>query len=320
MHLAVLNPGGNDKEQSFPDFAGAPDNRVHAPVNYHAYAACTQGTFSRDQKAIPQHATNVLMLLGNSMRPALRAIDALRARGCKVAISWKESGAGQVARRLDDPKNLEGFRRICALADGAISSTPELVPLYLAAGCRRAEYIPTPYPVDDPRWDFGRPLRERSGIFVGTREWDVPARAHASALLQACATGAPVTVCNVEGRRGRKRLAALGCSNLRVIEGRMPYTDYLQAMASCRVVFQQDTSLVPGQVAGDALLCRMPCLGGNGAVDRDAFEPLDLVELLRDDAAWQRAVDRSQQRANASLAFAPVARRLLSFFDSLPRR
>ena len=78
MHLAVLNPGGNDKEQSFPDFAGAPDNRVHAPVNYHAYAACTQGTFSRDQKAIPQHATNVLMLLGNSMRPALRAIDALR--------------------------------------------------------------------------------------------------------------------------------------------------------------------------------------------------------------------------------------------------
>jgi hypothetical protein len=319
MHLAVLNPGGNDKEQSFPDFAGAPDNHVHAPINYHAYAACTQGTFSRDHKAIPQHANNVLMLLGNSMRPALRAIDALRARGCKVAISWKESGAGQVARRLDDPKNLEGFRRICALADAAISSTPELVPLYLAAGCRRAEYIPTPYPVDDPRWDFGRPLSERSGIFIGTREWDVPARAHASALLQACATGAPVTVCNVEGRRGRKRLAALGCANLRVIEGRMPYTEYLRAMASCRVVFQQDTSLVPGQVAGDALLCRMPCLGGNGAVDRDAFDALDLVELLRDDAAWQRAVNRSQQRANASLAFAPVAKRLQSFFDSLPR-
>lgn len=317
MQLAVLNPGSRDEEQRFPDHAGAPDDRVHAPINYHAYAACTQGSFHRDVKSIPATSRGVLMLLGNSMRPALRALEALLGQGRKVAVSWKESGAGQVARRLDDPANLEGFRRICAMAGAAISSTPELVPLYRAVGCARAEYIPTPYPVDDARWDFSRPLHERSGIFVGTREWDVPSRAHASALLQACATGVPVTVCNIEGRRGRKRLAALGSPNLRVLEGRLPYTEYLRAMASCRVVFQQDSSQVPGQVAGDALLCRMPCLGGNGAVDRDAFEPDDLASLLRDDAAWQRAVDRSQQRALERLAFAPVAARLQSFYESL---
>jgi hypothetical protein len=320
MRLAVLNAGGRDRFQSFADGAGVPDDRVHAPVNYHAYAACTHGMFCRDVREIPGQAGNVLLLLGSSLRAASRALDALRARGFTVVIGWKETGAAQVARRLDDAASLEGFRRICAASDGAISSTPELVGLYRAAGCRHVEYIPTPYPVDDTRWNFSRPLHERSGIFVGTREWCVHPRAHASALIQACATGAPVTVCNTDGRRGRRRLAALGCANLRVIEGRMTYTEYLRAMASCRAVFQQDASQVPGQVAGDALLCRMPCVGGNGAIDREAFVPADLASLLRDDAAWHAAVAASQARAMERLAYSPVADRLREFLERARRR
>lgn len=315
MHLSVINPSGRDRLQLFHDGAGVPEDRVHAPVNYHAYAACTHGLFCREEREVPDHAMAVLLLLGSSLRAAARALDALRARGCTVVIGWKETGAAQVARRLDDPATIETFRRICAGCHGAISSTPELVGLYRAAGCRHVEYIPTPYPVDDARWNFSRPLPERIGVFVGTREWGVHARAHASALLQACATGAPVTVCNTDGRRGRRRLAALGCANLRVIEGRMPYTEYLRTMASCRVVFQQDASQVPGQVAGDALLCRMPCVGGNGAIDREAFDDEDLARLLQDDDAWLGAVKRSQARAAEKLAYAPVAARLRAFFE-----
>ena len=41
MKLAVLNPKGRDPEQHFPDGAGAPDDTQHAPVNFHAFAACT---------------------------------------------------------------------------------------------------------------------------------------------------------------------------------------------------------------------------------------------------------------------------------------
>ena len=314
FRLAVLNPGGRDAAQSFDDGPGAPDDRVHAPVNYHAYAACTHGMFCRDVREIAGRTDAVLLLLGSSLRAALRALEALRAGGCTVVVGWKETGAAQVARRLDDARNIELFRRICAGSHGAISSTPELVGLYRAAGCRLVEYIPTPYPVDDARWNFSRPLAQRTGVFVGTREWGVHSRAHASALLQACASGATVTVCNTEGRAGRRRLAALGCANLRVIEGRVPYTEHLRAMASCRVVFQQDASQVPGQVAGDALLCRMPCVGGNGAVDREAFESSDLGRLLTDDAAWNHAVDASQARAMQRLAYAPIAVQLGEFF------
>ena len=318
MQLAVLNPGGRDREQRFPDGAGAPDAHGHAPVNFHAYAACTRGGFFCDAKAIPREMRAVLLLLRSKLKAALAALKTLKAEGRTVAISWKESGQHQVAKQLDSAANLAMFREICALADGALSSTTELVPLCRAAGARAAEFIPTPYPVDDARWDFSRPLAERSGIFIGTREWDVPSRNHAAALLRASALGVPVTVFNLDGRSGKKKLDALGCDALHVIEERLPYPDYLREMAKCRVVFQLDASAVPGQVAGDALLCRMPCVGGNGAVDRVAFdESADLVALLHDDAALRAAVESSQARAQSSLSFAACAERLEKFFGAL---
>ena len=60
-------------------------------------------------------------------------------------------------------------------------------------------------------------------------------------------------------------------------------------MASHRLVLQFDQSSVPGQVAGDSLLCRIPTVGGNGAVEQLAFPELSgsgrtfdqLVELTR---------------------------------------
>jgi hypothetical protein len=319
MQLAVLNPGGRDPEQRFPDGAGAPDAHVHPPVNYHAYAACTRGRFFDDARAIPQEMRAVLLLLRKDLKASLAALKTLRSQGKVIAVSWKESGMHQVAQQLDDASNIAMFREICSLADGVLSSTQELVPIYRAAGAKVAEFIPTPYPVDDARWDFSRPLSERRGIFIGTREWDVPSRNHAAALLRACALRVPVTVFNVAGGRGRKKLEAVGCADLRVIEGRLPYPDYLREMAKCRVVFQLDSSAVPGQVAGDALLCRMPCIGGNGAVDRTAFAEDDLEALLRDDATWRSAVDASQRRAAELLGFAAGARRLRAFFASLGR-
>jgi len=318
MQLAVLNPAGRDPEHRFPDGAGAPDARTHPPVNHHAYAACTRGGFFRDVKRIPDEMRAVLVLLRSDLKTAILAVKTLRAQGRTVAISWKESGLHQIAKQLDSATHVALFRELCALADGALSSTPELVQLYRAAGARLTEFIPTPYPVDDPRWDFSRPLAERSGIFIGTREWNVPSRNHAAALLRACSLGAPVTVFNHDGRAGRKKLDALGCASLRVIETRLPYPDYLREMAKCRVVFQLDSSAVPGQVAGDALLCRMPCVGGNGAVDQVAFgDGANLEMLLRDATAWRDAVEASQARAMESLSFSAGAARLAEFFATL---
>lgn len=328
MTFAVLNPGGKDRDQTFPQGASDPAHPGHPPINYHAYAACCRGGFFRNLSSVPPQAKSVLVLLRRrNLRAALKAVQTLRARDCKVYISCKESGAHQVAELLNDVTRLELFQDICSAANGAISSTPDLIPLYRAAGCASTNFLPTPYPLEFAAWNFEQPLEKRRGIFLGTREFSVPSRNHLAALVLADemsrSLDCPLAVINTEGRRGGMILKSLKKKNplLYLIEGPLPYPDYLRIMALHRIVWQLDASVVPGQVAGDALLCRMPCLGGNGAIDRIAFPELsppaptaDLAmrarDLLIDDALWKTTVAKAQAIGNESLAFTPVSHRL----------
>jgi len=330
MQLAVLNPGGNDREQSFPRFAGAPDDAVpHPPVNYHAYAACTGGTFYRDAARIPPGQRAVLLVLRRDLKHCLKVLRRLKGDGRQVAVSLKESGLHQVANLLGVAENLRLFREICSLAGGCLASTPDLAGIYRAAGGSHVRFIPMPYPVDAQKWNFALPLAQRAGIFIGTREWDTPSRNHAAALLVAASLGVPVTVINEDGRAGRKRIDAVGIATARVIEGRLPYPDYLRLVARHRIVFQLDRSAVPGQVAGDALVCGVPCAGGDGAIERIVFpdscglarEAEELREiasrLLDDDHACAAAAVWSRELALQRLSFAAISQELADYFSNL---
>lgn len=327
MILAVLNPGGNDRARLFYSGAGSPTDPGHPPVNYHAYAACLRTGFFQKEKEVPEKAVAALVLLRkNGLKDALYAVQALKKRNCRAFISWKESGLHQVAASLEDRGRYERFREICREADGFISSTGDLLPLYRSAGCRVGEYIPTPYPVEEPVWNFSRPLDQRRGILVGTREFDVPSRNHLLAVSMALELGEPVTVINTDGYSGEKQLRAIS-ADLRIISGRQPYADYLRLMANHRLVFQMDRSAVPGQVAGDALLCRLPCVGGDSAMERLAFADLsgfgrnadEILEaarrLLSDEAAYSSAVEASQQAALAAVSFSAVAEKLRTLMN-----
>jgi hypothetical protein len=337
MKLAVLNPRGNDPEQHFPDGAGAPDEAVHPPVNYHAFAACLNGGFYRKESAIPADMKAVVVLIRRDLKAVRQALSDLRRAGKTTAIAFKEAGAFQVASLLGKPANVKLLREICERADAAIATTPDLVPFFRAAGVRHVEFIPTPYPVVDARWDFGIPIEERRGIFVGTREFDTPSRNHLATLLVlkplAESLSEPVTVFNVDGWRGRRMLAQLDYAPelLRVVEGRRPYPRYLRGVAKHKLVFQFDASAVPGQVAGDALLARVPCIGGNGTTERLVFPDLcghgrtheqlfDLAARLLEhphDAAAM--VEAALGHARGSLSYAVVAQRLNGLFARLAR-
>jgi hypothetical protein len=330
VQLAVLNPGGRDREQSFAQGAGAPDDGApHPPVNYHAYAACTCGAFYRDAACIPLSQREVLLVLRRDLKACLKALRQLKGEGRRVAVSLKESGLHQVAKLLGDAENIGFFREICGLADGCLASTPDLVGIYQSAGGKQARFIPTPYPIDSEKWNFALPLGERGGIFLGTREWDTPSRNHAAALLLAAGLGAPVTVVNEDGRAGRKRIDAVGLASARIIEGRLPYPDYLRLVARHRIVLQLDRSAVPGQVAGDALLCGVPCVGGDGAVERIAFpntcglgrgaeEIREIASvLLRDDEACAAAIKSAREMGMERLSFGAVSAELAGYFTGL---
>ena len=66
--LTVLSPGGRDLAQYFDELA-EPDSPAHPPVNFHGFAACTNGAFHRDVKV----ALAVLLQPGPGRSPAFFA-------------------------------------------------------------------------------------------------------------------------------------------------------------------------------------------------------------------------------------------------------
>jgi len=338
FRLTVLNPRGRDPEQRFNIVPG-PGEGAHPPINFHAFAACTFGAFHRDARQAFAENTPVLLLLRGDFRASERALADLKKQGRIVVVSLKETGLHQIAQQLCDPAKLARFIKIVTEADGCIATTPEAAEIYqrVRPKCDHATvaFIATPYPIEDQRWNFCVNPAEQSGIFVGTREWDVPSRNHFAALLvarQLCAsTGEPVTVANVDGYNRRRLFSELKFPDgkLRLIEKWKSYADYLRDVARHKVVLQLDRSHVPGQVAGDALLCRLPCVGGDGAVERIAFcktcgegrtisEITSIAhELLKNPDLRETIVHESHRHAREQLSFEAVRVRLATTFAKL---
>ena len=338
FRLTVLNPGGRDPEQHFGDAPG-PGGGEHPPINFHGYAACTRGVFHYDTRRAVAEETPVLLLLRGEFRASERALGELRKQERTVAVSLKETGLHQIAQQLCDPGKLSRFIAILAQADGCIATTPEAAEIYRRVRWKHdpvtVAFIPTPYPVEDRQWNFSVPPDEQAGIFVGTREFDVPSRNHFAALLvarQLCeATGESVTVVNLDGYKARRLLWELKFpeEKFRIIEEEQSYPDYLRIVARHKLVLQLDRSHVPGQVAGDTLLCRTVCVGGDGAIERIAFpktcgegKTIDQIasiglELLKNVDARAVIMAKSQERAVARLSFQAVRSQLATFFARL---
>jgi hypothetical protein len=326
--LAVLNPQGRDPNQSFTEELPTRDSGSHPPINYHAYAACTRGSFYRQTELASRHR-NVLLLLRGDLRAARKAFIALKTNGCVVAIAFKEAGTHQVAQQLSHTKTFSYFGELASQADLCLSSTPDLVPLF-SCFCRRVVYLPTPYPVDYPDWNLAIAVSERSGIFIGTREFSVPSRHHLLALSAARRTSYPVTVVDEGTPVTKSLLQALHYppQQLTVLP-RMPYYDYLDVIRRHRIVLQFDQSRVPGQVAGDALLCGVPTVGGNGAVEREILTELNgdgrsfselielAVRLLRDDLFYARQVEEMTALAQEKVSFSSVRAELIKLFPGI---
>ncbi len=335
FRLTVLNPAGRDPEQHFQE-AASPEGQEHPPINFHGYAACTSGVFHYDTRRAIAEATPVLLLLRGDFRNSERALSELKKHGRTVAVSLKETGLHQIAQQLCDHEKLSRFMKIVGQADGCIATTPEAAEIYQHARWKHSPatvaFVPTPYPLEDRQWNFSVPPDDQSGIFLGTREWDVPSRNHFAALLvarQLCEeTGEPVTVVNLDGYKARRLLWEIKFpeGKFHIIEQEKPYRDYLREVARHKIVLQLDRSRVPGQVAGDTLLCRTVCVGGDGAIERIAFQKtcgqgrtIDEIasvalELLKNADSRAAIIADSQERAEKRLSFRAVRSQLAKFF------
>lgn len=323
MRIDVINPDGRDAAVDYRGGVTGPEVPGHPPVNFWAFAAATGGRFHQRVATVTEPCDAVLVLIRQRVNVSRNAVRALKRQGRRVLVSWKETGRHQIPEQTRWWFRRAQLRELLAAADGALAATTAAQECYRACGPPGlpVHFLPPPYPVDVPAWDHSCPVDQRRGIFVGTRQFDVPGRRHAEALALANdvarQTGARVTVCNFDGPRAAAKVRALlpDARELQLVERRMPYPDYLRLMAGHRLVLQRDASGVPGQVAGDALLCRLVNVGGDGAVQQRVFadfaEPAcdaaalraACVRLLTDEAFYAAAVAAAQERARAQLSF-----------------
>ncbi len=344
IRLAVLNPEGRDTVIDYAEGPGEYRAGVHPPINYHAYAAATRGKFfdSVSDVLAEDRFDVVLVLIRRRVGVSLKAVKALKNKGRNVWVAWKESGPYQITAQLRSSKILSYYQEILDLADGVLSPCSILPPRWgwitAESFARKTRFIPTPYPVEFPQWDFSMPAEERKGVMIGTRKFFEPVRNHLRTLAEAarlCAeTGENVTVINGDKNAGRKILRQLEESfpesRLRVIDRPLAYDSYLRLMASHRLVFQLDRGSVPGQVAGDALLCRTLCSGGNSAIEELAYpefcddsrislsEALEKISsVLNSQANYQEAVKTSQAHAAARVSYCAIAQQLSDFMTDL---
>ena len=337
--LAVLNPKGRDP---FLDYKNGPDSFVvgiHAPINFHAFAAATFGSFFDSTEKVlasRERFDAVLVLIRRRTWLTLDAVKKLKLQGMRVLVAWKECSHNQISRQLSSARAMKAYGEILELTDGILSPTlawpPRVGSISQEDFWRKLKFIPTPYPVDLPFWDFSTPIEERSGILIGTREFKTEARGHVHAIARAASLAHEfgverITVINSEGARGMRLLRELaktfppGC--LDILERTLPYPDYMKLLSSHRFIYQMDRSTVPGQVAGDCLLARTICAGGSSTIEKMAFSEFSddgtirmknvferIEHILHDDEEYVSAIQKSQKIAEKSLSFESAARQL----------
>ncbi|MEM1440946.1 MAG: hypothetical protein AAGF67_01300, partial [Verrucomicrobiota bacterium] len=288
VSLAVLNPKGRDPFLDFQEPPAEPVAGVHAPINFHAYAAATKGCFFDAAEAIiaaQDRFDAVIVLIRKRAWISLKSVQQLKAAGLTVIVAWKECSDSQIEKQLRSHRARIAYAKLLDLADGILSPTSILPPKPARMSDdvfqKKSRRIPTPYPLEFPGWDFSRPIESRNGIFVGTREFRAAPRNHLRAIEELAELAKRVevnriTVINTEGKSGSRRLHELAQKFpdgvLQIVESALPYPNYMRLLATHRLVFQRDLSGVPGQVAGDCLLARILCAGGNSAIEKIAFE------------------------------------------------
>lgn len=336
VRLAVLNPKGRDPYLDYSGGAEKYERGIHAPINFHAYAAATYGAFlDSTEEVIAKRDifTAVLVLIRRRTWVTLDAVKRLKKAGLRVIVAWKECSHNQISRQLRIPKALRAYGEILVECDGILSPTlawpPRVGPIRQEDFWRKLKFIPTPYPTDLPSWNFSAPIEDRCGILIGTREFKTEARNHIHAIARAASLAHEfeiprVTVINSDRGRGMRILRELeksfppGC--LQIFEKPLPYPDYMRLLSSHRFIYQMDRSTVPGQVGGDCLLGRTICAGGSSTIEKMAFPEFsddgtirmksvfDRIEhILHDDDEYQRAIEKSQRIAARSLSFQSAA-------------
>ena len=336
MKITVLNAGGRDSNISYENGIGTPSLHQHPPVNYHAYAACSDGKFLKSIDDV-QNGDAVIFLLRTDLKDSVKSLIKLKRKNpdSKVLLLFKETGPYQILSALKKPADLLHLSELGKSADGFLSPTPFVSDWLKNFTDHPVFFVPTPYPFHDSNWDFSSAFEEKNGILLGTKEFDVNWRMHLPTLISVRkwiqSKKIKLTVINKNGKSSLKWLDAVGfhAKDINMIDGVLSYPDYLKLLGRHRLVFNQDIGFVPGQISGDSLLTKTPILGGNNAIQQMIYPEfvshdlnysrlLDSAEILySDEKEFTKTVNDARKRAESVLSFSVVQKQLAHIFQQI---
>ena len=176
-------------------------------------------------------------------------------------------------------------------------------------------------------WNFSRPVTERRGVFIGTREFDVLPRNHLLALAAARTFSVPITVINPDGKSGLRRLQALKFPEdqltvmtplpypkLLAIDGRPPTGVAIRPEFRSRSGGWRQSAL-PDPDRGRKRRNRTSRVPGTPRDGRTFDQLVELTRrLLNDELFYHEQLARLERSAEAHLSFAQGLESLSRYF------
>lgn len=272
MKICVVNasqpsfPHMNDSYVNFEEYDSWEDAKWRS---WHSIPASLQTEFfayNGDNFHKVYQYDGIILLVNESPIELMPFVKKLKTMGKIVVVGYHE-GFGDIMTKLGHPSYDVWFRELKELvteSNAYWNVIPSASSVFLSLFRKPVLNVLHGVPLNE--WDHGliKPIEEREGIFVATRTFDQRlGRNHIAALAVAdlaahmlqthvtCITEQPVPdiVKNFE--------------RVQILQGPLSYMKWLDVMSQHRVVFHYDCSHTLGQVAMDALLVDVPCLGGN---------------------------------------------------------
>src|SRR5690606_23121536 len=124
--LAVLNPKGRDPHLDYAEGPSNYDPQVHAPVNFHAYAAATFGTFSHCANRLLEERDRydaVLVVILRRVWVGLEAVRLLEAVGMRDIVAVKGGGHIEVSVHPNPARAVDADMEVLSRAAAILSPT-----------------------------------------------------------------------------------------------------------------------------------------------------------------------------------------------------
>jgi|GEM_PF-4236950 len=331
LNLTASNDLG-DVADGFWDSSG----KEALPIGLHGIALASGGAIHTDLASALSEGEPILVLGSEDLRKTEETLLQIRHQGISSAIAWPDRFVATLtAAAKGDQAATIG--RILAVADLAVCTDKGLMDVF--ASCHDATpraYFPSPYPIAHPDWDTIAGVKNRSGVLIGGfpfhngLESALCRETLQFSVLLAKVCQHKISVFSEISPRLADEMAAAGLevSEVHIVAEPKTYAEYLEVLGRHSLIVDPSRgSRRMGSLAGDALLTRGICLGGDSDLDTLLFPGLQLssatpeelrarvVELLNDPLSHAEAVADAARRALAEISFEAARTRVRSLLS-----